>query len=173
MYLESKNSRKRRKSSHFLVVHFDSDQENNNSGGYSYSDEDNSITFSKQQVIRPNRHGYQARFNENERKPPLPRSLNDILPGTLQQHPPKLSVTRQYSTIEMARRIAAQRRLGSGSFKISREEHHDIQRRRRRKNRLEREERKRERRRQELEFQRMNAYKEYLWRSGSGVRRDD
>lgn len=54
--------------------------------------------------------------------------MDDILPGTLQQHPPKIPLTRQYSPIEMARWIAAQRRTNDGNRKMSREERNDIQR---------------------------------------------
>lgn len=52
-----KYSRKRRKSSHFLVVHFDNDQDNSNPGGYSYSGDDSSIHFSTARINQPNRYG--------------------------------------------------------------------------------------------------------------------
>lgn len=158
---KGKNSRKRRKSSHFLVVHFDGDQ-NNNPSDYAYTGEDGSIHFPKMKISRPDRYGYQTQHSSDQSKPPLPKSLIDILPGTLQQHPPEVPLTRQYTPIEMARWIAAQRRINGGNRKMPLEERHDIRRRRRRKNRLEREERQRQQRRQELEFQRANAYKEQL-----------
>ncbi|VDO33123.1 unnamed protein product [Brugia timori] len=160
-----KYSRKRRKSSHFLVVHFDDDQDNSDSGGYSYSGDGDSIHFSKTQIVQPNRYDYLTHYTSDDDKPPPPKSLDDILPGTLQQHPPKMSLTRQYSPIEMARWILAQRRTNDGNRKMSREERNDIRRRRRRKSRLEREERQRQRRRQELELKRANAYKEQLWQN--------
>nr|CRZ26107.1 BMA-LET-756 [Brugia malayi] len=162
---KGKYSRKRRKSSHFLVVHFDDDQDNSDSGGYSYSGDGDSIHFSKTQIVQPNRYDYLTHYTSDDDKPPPPKSLDDILPGTLQQHPPKMSLTRQYSPIEMARWILAQRRTNDGNRKMSREERNDIRRRRRRKSRLEREERQRQRRRQELELKRANAYKEQLWQN--------
>uniref|UniRef100_A0A915PJ97 Fibroblast growth factor n=1 Tax=Setaria digitata TaxID=48799 RepID=A0A915PJ97_9BILA len=162
---KGKFSRKRRKSSHFLVVHFADNNNNNNPSEYSYTGDDGSVHFSKAQITRPNRYDYQTHYSSDQRKPPLPKSLDDILPGTLQQHPPKIPLTRQYSPIEMARWVAAQRRTSIATRKISREEKHDIRRRRRRKSRLEREERQRQRRRQELELKRANAHKEQLWRS--------
>lgn len=61
-------------------------------------------------------------------KPPLPKSLNDILPGTLQQQPPKLPLTRQNSSIEMERRLSAQRRTKGVGQKMSLEERRDIRR---------------------------------------------
>ncbi|KAM3724256.1 Uncharacterized protein ACO02O_07406 [Dirofilaria immitis] len=157
---KGKYSRKRRKSSHFLVVHFGNGQDDDNPSGYSYTGDDNSIHFSNARIVRPNRYDYLTQYNTDQDKPPPPKSLDDILPGTLQQHPPKIPLTRQYSPIEMARWVATQRRTNNGNRKMSREERHDIRRRRRRKSRLEREERQRERRRQELELKRANAYKE-------------
>uniref|UniRef100_A0A0R3RJZ4 BZIP domain-containing protein n=1 Tax=Elaeophora elaphi TaxID=1147741 RepID=A0A0R3RJZ4_9BILA len=158
-----KFSRKRRKSSHFLVVHFDDDSDNSNPDSYSYSGDDSSIHFSKARMIQPNRYDYLTHYTHDHDKPPLPKSLDAILPGTLQQHPPKIPLTRQYSPIEMARWVAAQRRTTGGNRKISRED--DIQKRRRRKSRLEREEKQRQRRREELELKRANAYKEQLWQN--------
>lgn len=71
---------------------------------------------------------YLTHYTPDHDKPPLPKSLHDILPGTLQQHPPKIPLTRQYSPIEMARWVAAQRHTNSGNRKMSREERHDIRR---------------------------------------------
>ncbi|EJD74602.1 hypothetical protein LOAG_18099, partial [Loa loa] len=160
-----KYSRKRRKSSHFLVVHFDDDHDNSKPSGYSYSGDDGSIHFSKARIIQPNRYDYLTHYAPDHDKPPLPKSLDDILPGTLQQHPPKIPLIRQYSPIEMARWVVNQRRTNGGNRKMSREERNDIRRRRRRKSRLEREERQRQRRRQELELKRTNAYQSQLWQS--------
>ncbi|VDO76192.1 unnamed protein product [Onchocerca flexuosa] len=123
-----KYSRKRRKSSHFLVVHFDNDQDHDNPDGYSYTGDDNSIHFSNSRIIRPSHYNYLTQYNTDQNKPPLPKSLDDILPGTLQQHPPKISLTRQYSPIEMARWAATQRRTNSANRKMSREERNDIRR---------------------------------------------
>ncbi|VDM93303.1 unnamed protein product, partial [Litomosoides sigmodontis] len=129
---KGKYSRKRRKSSHFLVVHFDDESDSANLNGYSYNraDDDSSIHLSKTQIIQPNRYDYLTHYtrDNDSDKPPLPKSLHDILPGTLEQHPPKLPLTRQYSPIEMARWIAAQRRTSDGTRKMSREERNDIQR---------------------------------------------
>ncbi|VBB34652.1 unnamed protein product, partial [Acanthocheilonema viteae] len=162
---KGKYSRKRRKSSHFLVVHFDDEADSGNFDGYSYSNDDNSIHFSKPRIIQPNRFDYLTHYSNDHDKPPLPKSLDDILSGTLQQHPPKIPLTRQYTPIEMARWVTVQRRINGGNRKMSREEMHDIQKKRRRKSRLEREEMQRQRRRQELELKRANAYKEQLWQS--------
>uniref|UniRef100_A0A914RV62 Uncharacterized protein n=1 Tax=Parascaris equorum TaxID=6256 RepID=A0A914RV62_PAREQ len=87
-----REGRKRRKSSHFLVVHFDGDR----MSPYEAEDEEGDR--------------YKTGSYANYKKPPLPRSLSDILPGTLQNQPPSQIFARSPTPLELVRRIAAQRR---------------------------------------------------------------
>uniref|UniRef100_A0A915C269 FGF n=1 Tax=Parascaris univalens TaxID=6257 RepID=A0A915C269_PARUN len=153
---KGKNSRKRRKSSHFLVVHFDGDR----MSPYEAEDEEGDrMRSAGKKISRAHRYGYKTGSYANYKKPPLPRSLSDILPGTLQNQPPSQIFARSPTPLELVRRIAAQRRNETNK-QLTVEERRVNRRKRRRKARLEREERQRQRRRQQLELERASAYRE-------------
>lgn len=160
-----KHSRKRRKSSHFLVVHFDGDLSNR---GYNMASEsrDGSIHLSSQSFTRAHRYGYNMDAYMQYGNMAPPASLSEIMSNTpLLDSKQRTSSSLQSKATETVRRTAP-KKSGTNAIGSTADERKVNKRKRRRKARLEREERQRQRRRQQLQMEREKAYRQELLRTG-------
>ncbi|MFH4978034.1 hypothetical protein AB6A40_004743 [Gnathostoma spinigerum] len=178
---KGKNSRKRRKSSHFLVVHFDGGRfPSRTYTDYTRESTGNADVQSTNRLpSRAYRYGYgddASLFYRSKQHhspppplppPPKPRSLSEILTGTLNNdHSAIHTAQRSMPTLGFVRRTPQRNSDTVGGRDLTVEERKSNRRKRGRKARLEREERQRQRRRLELELKRANPLHERRTQEG-------